>query len=93
MLLQLAILGTLEKLKPSNNKGSRCLKWWSWGAIWIGRNPNFSPTIVNYIFGMQMGITAAHFIIDADAWKLSESKQRNYMHKRYNFLFTPPPSK
>ena len=32
MLLLIAILGTLEKLKPSDNKGSRCLKWWSWGA-------------------------------------------------------------
>jgi hypothetical protein len=64
-----------------------------YGAIWIGRNPNFSPTIVNYIFGMQMGITAAHFIIDADAWKLSENKQRNYILKRYSFLFSPPSSK
>lgn len=64
-----------------------------YGAIWIGRNPNISPTIVNYIFGMQMGITVAHFIIDADAWKLSESKQRKYMHKRYSFLFNHTPLK
>jgi len=27
----LTILGALDKLKPSDIKGSRCLKWWSWG--------------------------------------------------------------
>ena len=31
MLLYIAILGALEKLKPSDNKGSSSLKWWSWG--------------------------------------------------------------
>ncbi len=30
-ILYIAILGTLEKLKPSDNKGSSKLKWWSWG--------------------------------------------------------------
>ena len=64
-----------------------------YGVIWIGRNPNLPPTIINYLIGMQTGITAAHFLIDADAWKLSESKQRNYMHKRYSFLFNSHPSK
>ena len=32
MILLIAILGTLDKLKPSDIKGSRRLKWWSWGA-------------------------------------------------------------
>ena len=29
--LRMTILGTLDKLKPSNIKGSSSLKWWSWG--------------------------------------------------------------
>ena len=32
MLLYIDVLGTLEKIKPSDSKGSRCFKWWSWGA-------------------------------------------------------------
>ena len=31
MLLYIDVLGTLDKLKPSDIKGSSSLKWWSWG--------------------------------------------------------------
>ena len=32
MLLYIDVLGTLDKLKPSDIKGSSSFKWWSWGA-------------------------------------------------------------
>ena len=32
MILLIAILGTLDNLKPSDIKGYSRLKWWSWGA-------------------------------------------------------------
>ena len=32
MWLHIDNLDTLEKLKPSDIKGSSRLKWWSWGA-------------------------------------------------------------
>ena len=31
MLLYIDVLGTLDKLKPSDIKGYSSLKWWSWG--------------------------------------------------------------
>jgi hypothetical protein len=33
--LRMTILGALEKLKPSDRKGFRGLKWWSWGAPFL----------------------------------------------------------
>ena len=59
-----------------------------YGAIWFTRNPNIPEDIINYMIGLQFGITVAHFIIDADAWKLSEKSQRNYIQERYDFLFS-----
>ena len=35
MLLYIDVLGTLDKLKPSDIKGSSSLKWWSWGAPFL----------------------------------------------------------
>ena len=59
-----------------------------YGVIWFTRNPNIPEDIINYMIGLQFGITVAHFIIDADAWKLSEKSQRNYIQERYDFLFS-----
>lgn len=37
-------------------------------------------------FGLAIGMTVAHFVIDAGAWRLSEAPQRAYMKSRFSFL-------
>jgi hypothetical protein len=42
---------------------------------------------VDFIIGAILGATMAHFVIDAGAWKLSQSLQRMYIGKRFAFIF------
>ena len=41
----------------------------------------------DFIIGALLGATMAHFVIDAGAWKLSQSLQRKYIGKRFAFVF------
>lgn len=41
----------------------------------------------DFLFGAVLGATMAHFVIDANAWRLSMDKQRSYMTKRFGFVF------
>lgn len=47
----------------------------------------------DFLFGAVLGATMAHFVIDAGAWRLSKLPQREYMSKRFGFIFTPVPAK
>jgi hypothetical protein len=42
---------------------------------------------INFLVGAVLGATMAHFIIDADAWRLSKAPQRRYMSDKFSFLF------
>jgi hypothetical protein len=41
----------------------------------------------DFLFGAVLGATMAHFVIDAGAWRLSRASQREYMAKRFGFIF------
>ena len=43
--------------------------------------------LAEFLFGALLGATMGHFVIDAGAWKLSKALQRNYITKRFNFIF------
>ena len=47
--------------------------------------------LVDFALGAILGSTMAHFVIDAGAWRLSESLQRMYVGKRFAFLFRRQP--
>jgi hypothetical protein len=47
--------------------------------------------IVDFIIGAILGATMAHFVIDAGAWRLSQSLQRTYIGKRFGFVFANKP--
>ena len=44
-------------------------------------------TAAGFLFGAVLGATASHFIVDADAWRLSVANQRAFMTKRFYFVF------
>ncbi|HEX8491838.1 MAG TPA: hypothetical protein VF658_03270 [Pyrinomonadaceae bacterium] len=46
----------------------------------------------DFLFGAVLGATMAHFVIDAGAWRLSQLPQREYMTKRFGFIFKPKDS-
>jgi hypothetical protein len=50
-----------------------------------GSNFSFS---MNFLVGAVLGATMAHFIVDADAWRLSKAPQKQYMRERFNFIFS-----
>lgn len=43
--------------------------------------------VVDFIIGAVLGATMAHFVVDAGAWRLSQSLQRMYIGKRFAFVF------
>ena len=51
------------------------------------KNGGFYAAAVNFLFGAVLGATMSHFVIDADAWKLSRQRQRAYIADRFNFVF------
>lgn len=46
----------------------------------------------DFFFGAVLGATMAHFVVDAGAWRLSQLPQREYMTKRFGFIFKPKSS-
>lgn len=42
----------------------------------------------DFLFGAVLGATMSHFVVDANAWRLSMEKQRAYMAKRFGFVFS-----
>lgn len=53
-----------------------------WFLIYFSRHQNVWPEYVGWFAGVGIGITIAHFVIDADAWRLREKFQRNYIMAR-----------
>lgn len=43
----------------------------------------------DFLFGGVLGATMAHFVVDADAWRLSMESRREYIKKRFSFVFEP----
>lgn len=43
--------------------------------------------VVDFVIGAILGATMAHFVVDAGAWRLSQSLQRMYIGKRFAFVF------
>jgi hypothetical protein len=43
--------------------------------------------VADFSFGAVLGATMAHFVVDADAWRLSMERQREYIMKRFSFVF------
>ena len=41
----------------------------------------------DFLFGAVLGATMAHFVVDADAWRLSLASRREYIKKRFSFVF------
>ena len=43
--------------------------------------------VADFLFGAVLGATMAHFVVDADAWRLSLESRREYIKKRFSFVF------
>jgi hypothetical protein len=43
--------------------------------------------VADFLFGLVLGATMSHFVIDAGAWRLRMAKQRAYISKRFYFVF------
>jgi hypothetical protein len=43
--------------------------------------------VADFLFGAVLGATMAHFVIDADAWRLSIESRREYIKKKFSFVF------
>lgn len=43
--------------------------------------------VADCLFGAVLGATMAHFVVDADAWRLSLKSRREYIKKRFSFVF------
>ena len=41
----------------------------------------------DFLFGAVLGATMSHFVVDADAWRLSLESRREYIKKRFSFVF------
>jgi len=44
--------------------------------------------LVDFVIGAVLGATMAHFVVDASAWRLSQTLQRTYIGKRFAFVFS-----
>jgi hypothetical protein len=53
---------------------------------WVGSNLVVARTI-DFAAGIALGTTIAHFVIDAGAWRLSRPSARQYVTRRFGFLF------
>jgi hypothetical protein len=43
----------------------------------------------DFLFGAVLGATMSHFVIDANAWRISLKRQRAYVARRFYFIFSP----
>lgn len=44
-------------------------------------------TTIDFLVGVTIGATMAHFVVDAGAWKLSLARQREYVTGKFGFIF------
>lgn len=57
-----------------------------WEAV---RGSALMTRAVDFLVGAVVGATMAHFVVDANAWKLSLAPQRAYISDRFRFIFNP----
>jgi hypothetical protein len=50
-------------------------------------------SVLDFLAGIGLGTTLAHFVVDAGAWKLSQPAARRYVRGRFAFLFEPAPTR
>ena len=50
-------------------------------------------SVLDFLAGIGLGTTLAHFVVDAGAWKLSQPAARRYVRDRFAFLFEPAPTR
>lgn len=48
-----------------------------------------APALLDFLAGISLGLTVSHFVIDAGAWRLSRPSVRQYVTRRFAFLFEP----
>ena len=56
------------------------------GGDWAGGTPTWSR-LLDFMVGISVGTTIAHFVIDAGAWRLSQSSTKEFVARRFAFLF------
>lgn len=56
------------------------------GRDWIGGSVMWRRAL-DFMVGIGVGTTIAHFVIDAGAWRMSQSATKDYVAKRFVFLF------
>jgi len=49
--------------------------------------------VLDFLAGMSVGTTIAHFVVDAGAWRLSRPSARRYVTERFGFLFERGPAR
>ena len=52
----------------------------------VGASPILT-TMIDLLAGIGLGTTIAHFVVDAGAWRLSRPSARQYVTRRFGFLF------
>jgi hypothetical protein len=53
---------------------------------WLFTNQWGESAISIFVSGGLLGLTIAHFIVDAHAWKLSQPEQREFIKKRLDLI-------
>lgn len=53
-----------------------------WLVIYASRQLELWPGFAGWLAGLGISITIVHFVIDADAWRLREKFQRNFVMSR-----------
>lgn len=56
------------------------------GSDWTGGSATWSR-LLDFMVGISVGTTIAHFVIDAGAWRLSQSSTKEFVARRFVFLF------
>jgi hypothetical protein len=56
------------------------------GSDWAGGSPTWGR-LLDFMVGIGVGTTIAHFVIDAGAWRLSQSSTKDFVARRFAFLF------
>ena len=54
----------------------------------VGTSPALT-SVIDFLAGIGLGFTVAHFVIDAGAWRLSRPSARRYVTERFGFLCEP----
>ncbi|WP_169157134.1 hypothetical protein [Brasilonema bromeliae] len=51
------------------------------------QNHSILSSCTDFLLGGLLGLTMAHFVVDAHAWKLSQVNQRKFILEKFSFIF------